>query len=56
MTKMTATMAIKTFFEMSPKEAIAEIKNLSPEDKAELGALCAKALGVEIGKPPAKDD
>lgn len=45
---MTAAVAIKTFFEMSAKDALVEIKALSAGERRELAELCCKALGVQL--------
>jgi hypothetical protein len=50
---MTNTGAIKAFFEGDGGRRVTldEMKALTPADRAELGALCAAALGVEILAP-----
>lgn len=45
---MTAAVAIKTFFEMSAKDALVEIKALSADERRELAILCCAALGVTL--------
>lgn len=53
---MKAIVAIKRFFEADPhgrKVEMAELKELSMEERDELGRLCADALGVEF-EPSAK--
>lgn len=48
--KLTRTAAIKRFFEDDGgrKVTVDELKKLSPEDRQELGTMCAQALGAEI--------
>jgi len=50
MDTMTSVKAIKTFFELDggAKVAVAEMKELSAEDRKELGLLCAAELKVEV--------
>ena len=45
---MTNTMAIKKFFGMTASEAMKEIKALSKDERAEIGALCAAEIGETI--------
>jgi len=50
-TVMTRAMAIKTFFEMSAKEAMTEIKQLMTEDRESfewVARECARELGVQL--------
>ena len=51
---MKALGAIKKYFDMSAQEAAREVKDLSHEDRQELGALAAAELGVpfEPSNPP----
>lgn len=53
---MKAMTAIKKYFDMSAQEAAREVKDLSHEDRQELGSLAAKELGVpfEASDPPTK--
>ena len=50
--KMSSIMVLKEYFGYQPgkglKEFAAEVKALTPEDKAELVALAAAELGVEL--------
>lgn len=49
--KMSAVKAIKTYFETPPHArtvAMDELKALNAADRAELGKLCAAALGAEL--------
>lgn len=54
--KTTNVKAIKTFFERDDqfapgggrKVGMAELKDLTPDDRAELGVLCAAELGMEV--------
>ena len=51
MEKITAGKAIMVFFGSEPngrRITAAEYKALTEEDKAELGKLCAEALGMEL--------
>jgi hypothetical protein len=50
MEKMTRIKAIKTFFEADggKKVSMTEFKELTDEDKDELGKLACKELGVEL--------
>ena len=50
---ITHTRAIKEFFEMLPSEAMKEIKELTKEERNDLGGLCLGALGMKL-KPPVK--
>ena len=58
---MSRIVAIKTFFQredkISPqggrKVSMPELKVLTDEDKAELGAMCCEALGEEMTAKPA---
>ena len=47
---MSRIKAIKTFFEADggKKLGMKELKDLTPDDKEELGILAAKELGVEL--------
>ena len=45
--QMKNVEAIKTYLE-PPKITIQELKELSKEERLEIGKLCAKELGVEI--------
>ena len=47
---MSAVQAIKVFFEKDGgrKIEMSELKELAPEQRAEVGALCCAALGVEL--------
>jgi hypothetical protein len=56
---LTNVGAIKRFFSMVgtsgaaedyKKVELAELNKLTPEERDELGALCAKAIGMEIGQ------
>jgi hypothetical protein len=50
---MTNIQAIKAFFEADGgrKVSMDEMKALTANDRAELGAACAKTLGFEIEAP-----
>ena len=50
MEKMTRIKAIRTFFEADGgrKLAMSELKELTADDRKELGELAAKELGVEL--------
>lgn len=51
MEQMSRTKAIKVFFEAEPngrRVTLDELKQLSVEDRQEIGDLVGKALGVEI--------
>lgn len=47
-TEMTAVKAIKTFFEMGAKDAMTEIKALSPEERTWFGTECCRELGMTL--------
>jgi hypothetical protein len=48
--KMRPITAIRTYFNdgVHPDITMAELKELTKEERAELGAMCAKELGVEL--------
>lgn len=48
--KVSKVIAIKRFFELDGgrKVGLDEFKQLTPEDREELGAPCAAALGLEL--------
>lgn len=48
--KITAVKAIKTFFEKDDgrKVEVRELKDLSPQERKELGEMCATALGMKL--------
>lgn len=56
MSTMNRITAIKTFFQQpsdtpeypARNVTMAEMKELTPEDREELGKLCAEALGVTL--------
>lgn len=50
---MTTIAAIKAFFEADGGRKISmdEMRALTSDERAELGQLCAKALGVELDSP-----
>jgi hypothetical protein len=51
MEKISNVKAIKEFFESDGGAPVKmpELRELSPSERAELGRLCAEALGKEIG-------
>jgi hypothetical protein len=51
MEKISNVKAIKKFFEANDGRPVtmAEMRELSTAERAELGRLCAEALGMEIG-------
>jgi hypothetical protein len=53
MEKISNVKAIKEFFEADGGVPVtmAEMRALAPAERAELGRLCAEALGKEIGAP-----
>ena len=48
--EVSAIVAIKEYFSMTMAEWKAEVKPLSPEDRQELGLLCAAELGKKLKK------
>ncbi len=54
--KIKGVIAIKEFFEKDGgrKISVSELKELSPEDRRELGKLSAEALGKELEFPTKK--
>jgi hypothetical protein len=50
MEKVTAIRAIKTYFELDggKRVSMTEMKNLTNEDRVELGGLAAVELGMEL--------
>lgn len=53
MEKISNVKAIKEFFEANDGRPVtmSEMRELTPVERAELGRMCAEALGKEIGSP-----
>lgn len=52
METISPVQAIKRYFADDPRPvSLAELKELSQEDRKELGALAAKELGLELAPP-----
>ena len=48
--KISSVQAIRLYFQMDPEVAIPEIKQLTAEDRKELGRLAAESKGLELNE------